>query len=92
MRTRQSGQRLLFQLMRTKLASDVPSGQTMEEIRARMAEIVQFLSDHRWIYDVQVTKLFTEQFWKTIPDEVKFSRVPRTTAVQFSRIHITLAQ
>lgn len=51
--------------------NDKPSGQPMEEIKARMAEIVQFLIDHRWIYDVQVTRLFAEQFWKTIPDEVQ---------------------
>ena len=43
----------------------------MEEIKTRMAESVQFLSDHRWIYDVQVTKLFSEQWWKTFPDEVQ---------------------
>lgn len=43
----------------------------MEEIKTRMAEAVQFLSDHRWIYDVQVTRLFSEQWWKTFPDEVQ---------------------
>ena len=42
----------------------------MEEIRTRMAEIVQFLSDHRWIYDIQVTRLFVEQWWNAIPHEV----------------------
>lgn len=35
-----------------------------------MAEIVQFLSDHRWIYDIQVTRLFVEQWWNAIPHEV----------------------
>ncbi len=43
----------------------------MEEIRTRMVDAVQFLSDHRWIYDVQVTRLFAEQWWMTFPDEVQ---------------------
>lgn len=42
----------------------------MEEMRRRMVDIVQFLSDHRWIYDIQITRLFADQWWKTIPSEV----------------------
>ena len=42
----------------------------MDDMSAKMSETVQFLTDHRWIYDVQMTKFFTEKWWTNIQKEV----------------------
>ena len=37
-----------------------------------IAQLIDFLAIHRWIYDVKVTELFKEQFWDRIPPHVSY--------------------
>ena len=37
-------------------------------------KMIDFLAAYRWIYDVKVTHLFKEEFWKRIPTNV--SQIP----------------
>ena len=42
----------------------------MDKAAIRMSELVRFVSEYRWVYDVQMTKLFLEEWWKSIPQDV----------------------
>ena len=43
----------------------------MDQTVGRISELIQFVDEYRWIYDVQVTKLFVKQWWNHIPQEVR---------------------
>ena len=45
----------------------------MDVAAARMSEVVRFVSEYRWVYDVQMTKLFAEEWWKSMPKEVRYN-------------------
>ena len=38
---------------------------------APISELNQFVYEHHWIYNIQVTKLFVKQWWNHIPQEVR---------------------
>lgn len=42
----------------------------MEYSESYVANLVDFLGVYRWIYDVKITNLFKEEFWKKIPAHV----------------------
>ena len=37
-----------------------------------MRSIVQFASEHQWVYDVQMTRFFELRWWEEIPKEVGY--------------------
>ena len=40
-----------------------------------MADIVDFVQAHRWIWDIKMTDFFIKQWWNHFPNEVKYNNI-----------------
>lgn len=39
-------------------------------VEGHIRELLAFVGGHRWVWDVQVTRLFAERWWESVPVEV----------------------
>ncbi len=40
-------------------------------LEAHVRELLEFLSAHQWVYDIQVTRMFQLRWWDKIPEGVR---------------------